>query len=927
MGSADPDNWEFDVLGPLAIRRNGRQVELAARMLRAVLVSLLLRPGEVVTAERLISHLWGAEAPPTARATLRNYVRRLRTALDSGLVQTAPEGYLLRVPHEAVDLHRFQRSIALAGRTSDPRAVKAHLTNALGLRRGPLFTGLDDLPIARDVGPAFEEQYLLAVENHAAASLSLGEHERILPALAEFTPRYPLRERLVALWMSALQRAGRRSEALEVYRRTRRQLVNELGVEPGEQLRQVHQQVLAEQDLTQGQQPLGQHVEGVRALAQLPTDIAEFTGRREELDGLRRLVADQRDGTATAVAVITGMAGVGKTRLAVHGAHSFLRDGEFTDAQLWLDLRGFDSDHEPVTPAEALERCLRFLGVPAAEIPTDEESRGALFRDRLAGKSALLLLDNAANEAQIRPLIPATPGCLVLVTSRRSLVGLTGAHVVRLSEFDREQAIGLLGTIAGEQIGQDPTVADRIAELCGDLPLAVALTGRRLRANPTWTARDLVEQLDNADRRLDRLSAGARSLRAVFDLSYLALPEQHRRLFRLLSLYPGKDFTADAASALAGIGFAEAETYLEDLADEHLLQHLTPGRYSFHDLIKPYARSSTHAEDDAEQRQEALERLFAHYIERAGAARGLLAPRLRSPIGDGTAPVYFTAHHEALAWCEAERDNLVASTRASADMGVPAAWQLPALLLSFYYLRSHWEDWRVTHRSALAAARSLADPHGEAVILRGLGVLHSDLQEFDESIRCHEQAQEIFTERADQHGMAWNLNNLGVVLVDLNRLDEADDTFQQALPLFRNCEDVYGEGICLNNLGDTQRRLNNPSRAAEHLAVAQELQRRQEDHNGLRYTLASLGDIHQDEGQYSEATGYYREAMDLSTRFGDHRATARIQSRLADALTCTGRAEDAAEAEKHRQAAAAAFEQLGDPQAGVARHTSATDEG
>ncbi|MBK1787152.1 tetratricopeptide repeat protein [Prauserella sp. ASG 168] len=900
----------------MEVRRHGELVPVRARMVRAVLVSLLLKPGQVVATETLMNHLWGREHPASARVTVRNYVRRLRIALHPELVQTSASGYVLCAPREWVDVCRFDDALRQAGHESRTTVVRERLAHALSLWRGTPMAGLGDLPVVTDEGPRLNEQYLLAVEDHAEATLALRTYEALIPRLAELAVRYPLRERLVSLWMHALRLAGRRAEALDVYLRTRNHLVSELGVEPGAELRSAHQQALAEDEPLPSGSAKSEPERGVRAHAQLPMDIEEFTGRQQELHQLRDLAQARPGGTATPIAVITGMAGVGKTRLALHSAHTLVRAGRYPDLQLWVELRGYDPDQDPVGPFEALERCLRLLGVPAGDVPPDLDSRAALFRDRLVGKKVLLILDNAVTEEQVRPLLPASTDCLVIITSRRALVELDGAHIIPLDVFSPGQAVELLSRLAGaDTISRDTAAAAEICRLCGYLPLAVALAGRRLRADRSGSAQNLVRRLNND--RLGRSSTGSRSPHAVFDLSYQALTEQQRHAFRRLSLHPGNDLTPAAAAALAGVDSASAHQLVEGLADEHLLYRNVSGRFRFHDLIKAFARDRAAIDDSPAQRQDAIQRLLGHYIHSANAARSVLTPHGRCPVPqlpDGAFEIErFADYDAALAWCEAEKDNLSAAIRVAATKPTPAAWQLPAVLLTFYYLRSHWAEWAVSHRSALAAARTLDDVRGEAVILKGLGVLWSDLHRFDESLDCHHQAHELFAELDDSNGTAWNLNNLGVMLVELDRLDEAEDTFDRALALFRASEDGYGEGICLNNLGDTRRRLGDPHRATEHLHEALEIQRRLGDNGSLRYSLATLADICCEVGNHDQAIDYYRAAITASEETGDHRTTARTQANLADALERTGRAKDAREAEHLRKNAVSTLAKLGDP--------------
>jgi DNA-binding SARP family transcriptional activator len=902
--------WEFRILGTLDVRRDEVAVPVNARMLRGVLISLLLKANQAVPAEALAGHLWGVTPPGAWKATLRNYIRRLRRLLDPDLIETVPSGYLIRIDPQSIDLTRFNELTSQAA-GEEPAVARELLGQALSLWRGKPMSDLESLPITWQEAPRLEERYLLAVEDSAEAALALNTYEHVIPDLTRLADERPTRERLIRLLMLALRAAGRPAEALAAFSRARRHLVDELGIEPGPGLQQLQQEILT----AEPEPPAG-----LNAHRRLPMDIAEFTGREAELKRLHELTTSANDGTAPVIAVIAGMAGVGKTRFAVHAAHRLTGTGRFDEIQLWSDLRGFDPDRPPVDPAETLAGFLRLLGVPAARIPVELETRAALYRDRLAGKRALVLLDNAATEEQVRPLLPGTPGCLLLVTSRRSLAGLDGAHPLLLDVLPTNEAVELVARIAGpDRAAADPLATARVVELCGHLPIAVSVAARWLRNRPKWTSQDLVDRLRDEEQRLHRLTTGNRDVHAVFDLSYQALTPVQRRMFRLLGMHPGDDFAAGSAAALLGVTSREAETLLEELVDDHLLQQSTAGRYHFHDLLRPYARHLARVEETATQQQEALHRVLTWYLHTADAARQALAQyHHRSYELHATAfPQRFSGHDQALAWCEAERVNLEAVVRAAADHGFPAiAWQLPAALITFYYLRSHWSDWITTHRIALTVTSALGEQRGQAVILRGLGVAWSDLRRYPESIECHKRAQDLFVQVGDLNGIAWNLNNLGVVYVDLDQLTDAESTFSRALELFRQTGDSHGEGICLNNLGDTERRLGHTAQAVGYLEQALDVQRQMGDQAGPRFTLASLGDVHRDTGENSMAVARYREALVVSEAVGDQRTTARVLANLGNAQEALGDNESAL---RHLRQALTIFEELGDAQADAIR--------
>ncbi|SDD11293.1 AfsR/SARP family transcriptional regulator [Actinokineospora iranica] len=908
---------EFSLLGAVEARHAGAAVDLGGRRQRALLAALLLRANSFAGVGYLAESVW--ETPPAApESNIRTYVAGLRrrfraVGADETRLATRPGGYLLTVEPGELDVVEF-RDLAAEGeralREGDFASAMAELGRALDLWRGEPLDGLGyrGAPLAAETS-RLSDLRLAVAEHHARAAIGLGRADLVVGPLRSLLAEHPFREELWAQAILALHQCGRQAEALDAFATARRRLVDELGVEPGPRLRRLHQRVLA------GTAAADAEPDEFSAHRQLPMDVAEFTGRAAELRLLRAPAPD-----TTAVYSIEGMAGVGKTRLAVHAAHR-LAD-VYDDVQLWVDLRGFDHDQEPVDPAVALEGFLRALGVPGHRIPAEPQDRAALYRHRLAGRRALVLLDNAASADQVRPLLPGTPGSLVLITSRRGLTDLDGADTVLLDVLAPDEAVGLIGRVAGaRRVADDPAAAARIAELCGHLPIAVTLAARRLQVRPMWTARNLADRLESADQRLARLSSGSRDLHSVFDLSYRALSPEQRRVFRLVGLHPGDDFAADSAAALADLPLDRVDVLLESLVDAHLLQQATIGRYHFHDLVRPYARYRAHADESGEQRRDAVSRLLTWYLHAADSARRTLAPHHRRSFEIGRfrarCPVpEFPGYQRALDWCEAECANLEAVVRAAADLRADVAWRLPSVLVTFYYLRSHWTSWLATHDVALAAARGTGERHGEAIILRGLSVAYSDLHRFDEAIACHHAAQAIFRQVGDRHGQAWNLNNLGVVHVDLDRLADAARCLTEALPLFQEIGDRHGEGICLNNLGDTYRRLGQPTRAIDYLERALSSQHRTGDQAGLRFTLTSLGDIHRDTGAHDLAIQRYSEALATARALGDQRMIGRTLVSLGHVLTEAGRPDAAA---THWRDALAIFEELGDPQAEATR--------
>jgi tetratricopeptide (TPR) repeat protein/transcriptional regulator with XRE-family HTH domain len=550
----------------------------------------------------------------------------------------------------------------------------------------------------------------------------------------------------------------------------------------------------------------------VAARAQLPMDILEFTGREGELRQLREALSPDDGATAVAVSVITGMAGIGKTRLAVHVAHELRRWFRLDDVQLYADLRGHCPDGGPADPAVTLAAFLRLLGMPGGDLPGDVNARAALYRDRMDGKRAIVVLDDAADEQQVQPLLPGSPTCRVLVTSRRMLTGLDGVRPLTLGLFSLEEALTLLATVAGgERVLAERAAAEEILRLCGYLPLAVALAARRLQARPAWALADLAELLGVEAGRLDELAVRNRAVRTVFDLSYRQLGGERRRMFRLLGLHPGHDFTAHSAAALADLRPEQARALLESLLDEHLLDQAMCGRYRFHGLMRTYAGERAGGEEAADGGIEAVRRLLVWYLHTAESASWALAPGIRRfPLDSAGVPgrlvVQFSTCGQALAWFDAEHANLAAAVRvASGHRFDLVAWRLASALLGFFRLRKHWDEWIATFTVAVCAARRLEDAAGEARLLDGLGVAYCEVGRFPESLDCFQRALSLYRRSGDRIGESQVLNNLGEYHWHRGRFEEAADHYRQSTNICRELgiDDFTGVNNLGKELGDT----------------------------------------------------------------------------------------------------------------------------
>lgn len=629
------DGLRVEILGPLRVMVDGEPVETGSETQQLLLGLLALTPNVPVTRDTLVDMLWGGQPGDRSVESLQSRVSRLRRRLepqpDSAAFEvlvTVRDGYQLTVSEAQHDLLVLRRLVARARRARDDGdlAETCRLyAEAVALWRGDPLAGLPALQSHPTV-VALGRDYRALIVEYAAAAGELGRHLDVLPLLQQLAEADPLHEAVHAALMIALAGSGQQAAALTVFDTLRRRLVAEMGADPGPELAAAYQRVLR-------QEVSRPELDPVVAQRQLPPDIVDFSGRADQL---RELWAGVTAPAALGmpITVIEGMGGVGKTRLAVHLAHRLQAGGYYGDAQLYVDLRGH-SDQPPADPATVLASFLRLLGVPAGHIPHRLDERVSLYRDRLHGKKALVLLDNAASEEQVQPLLPAGPANLVLVTSRRALA-LDGARTLPLDVMPRIEAAGLLARVVGaDRVAAAPEAVGRVVDLCGRLPLAVVLAARRLRSRSGWTVADLAGRLEDADDRLAELAAGGRRLRAVFDQSYQALTACEQRVFRLLGLHPGEDISVDAVSALAVLPPPRTRAIMDRLVDENLVA--VRGRhYRLHDLLTEYARTLLHENESERERTEALSRMLAYY--QYAAARANTMARQREPHAEPALP-------------------------------------------------------------------------------------------------------------------------------------------------------------------------------------------------------------------------------------------------------------------------------------------------
>jgi tetratricopeptide (TPR) repeat protein/transcriptional regulator with XRE-family HTH domain len=611
--------------------------------------------------------------------------------------------------------------------------------------------------------------------------------------------------------------------------------------------------------------------------AQLPADVVEFTGRRAELEELDQVLAgaSQRP-AAVVISAIAGTAGVGKTALAIHWAHRVT--DLFPDGQLFVNLHGY-APGAPVSPLQALAQLLQGLGVAADQVPTEEQPAVGLYRSLLAGRRVLVLLDNVRNADQVRPLVPGSPGCLVLVTSRDRLAGLSATHSARRLTLDvlpPEEAVSLLAGVLGRaRVAAEPEAVAQLAEVCGFLPLALRIAAANLACHPERSIAGYVAELRAGDR-LGGLAvdgdAGV-AVRAAFDCSLAALDPPARRVFRLLGLVPGATVTLPAAAALAAVPEGQAARLLERLAGAHLIELRGPGRYGLHDLLRCYAREQAEQEDSQAERTAALGRLLGWYLQTADAAGRLLYPeRLRLPVpaADPELPgVEFAERAGALAWLDAERANLVAAVEHAADQGPrPSAWLLADALRGYFWQSRQMVDWLAVARASLAAATAEGDRQAQAAAERTLGDACECLGDYDRAAGHYRRALPLARQAGWLEGEAVILSDIGELLAELGQLQRAADCLAQALALHRRTGYKAGQATVLDYLGDVERALGRPAQAVEHLVQALALHREIGSRSGQAADLSNLGEAYRDVGQLDRAQQHLTEALALSRELG-----------------------------------------------------------
>ncbi|MBQ1091719.1 BTAD domain-containing putative transcriptional regulator [Streptomyces sp. B93] len=932
----------FSVLGPLRAWLGDTELALGSPQQRAVLALLLLRRGRAVSLDDLVDGVWDDDPPPGAVPVLRTYVSRLRRLLEpdrapgrpSRTVVSLGDGYALGGRDTvASDLDRFEDQVHRAGlrqAAGDHRTAAQLLRAALDLWRGTPLAGVPG-PYARSERTRLEARHLHVQEAWLRAELALGRHSAVLPDLVALRDAHPLREDVCELLMLALYRCERQAEALEVYATARRTLVEELGVEPGPSLRALHARVLAgdpaTDDLpaTDGPPADGEPTDPaprtpVVYTSQLPADLPTFTGRRAELDRVARLLPAEGCPDTAVVALVDGMAGAGKTTLAVHWAHRVAH--RFPDGSLFVNLRGHDREGS-LDPADALTVFLVALGTAPDSIPDGLDARAALYRSVLADRRVLIVLDNGRDADQVRPLLPGTAGCLTIVTSRNRLSGLVvgqGAHPFTLGLPTAAEAREMLTRRLGAaRVEAEPEAADDIVGLCARLPLTLAVVAARAAHHPEFRLTDIAGELRESHGSLDAFTGGevGTDVRAVFSWSYRALPEESAGLFRVLSLHPGPDIGTAAASALAGVPRSRARALLAGLTGASLLTERAPGRFVFHDLLRAYAAEIAAAEDTGDRRRQALLRMHDHYLHTAHHAASALDPlrRMLPPPGATTdsAALRFNDRKNATAWLRTERYVLRAVVEHAAAHGFhDHAWRTAYALDVYFNRLGFWQDLKEINTVALEAARAVGDLTGEAYSLCGLGFAHAQLHHVGEALASQERALELFEKSGDLLGQAHTRRALGYRANRTGAYGVALGHYDRARELYRAGHDPGGEASVLNQVAWTYILMGEHDRALERCERGIALYHEIGEAYGEASTRDTLGYALHQLGRYEAAVGCFEASAALFREIGDRYLEADVLRHLGASCRALG---DLGAARAAWRGALALLEEVAHPEA------------
>lgn len=915
-GSADQSgraDVRFKILGPIEVENGSTPVRIPPGRQPIILGALLLEPNRVVSIDRLIDVVWDEKPPATARTQVQICVSALRHMFtDLGVpqpIETRPPGYLLRVAEGQIDSQAFAALVASADRAQREGQLEEAvglLRKALALWRGPALGGVPGA-VLRSAAVRLDEARLNAHETCLGLELRLGRHHLLIGELGSLVEEHPLREGLRGQLMTALYRSGRSAEALEVYRTGREMLVDELGMEPGEELRQLETAILNEDHglrlerqepvaAAESRAPVSPH--------QLPTDTVDFTGREELIQQAEEaLLEDASNGHSQAVrvVVITGKAGIGKTALAVHVAHR-IAERRFADGQLFCNLAGMQRDS--VSPLEVLGRFLRALGIPGSAIPDGLDERAEMYRSLLSGRQLLVVLDDAASVRQVTPLLPGSGSCAVIVTSRMRLTEIPGARVLDVNLLAPDKGLALLGAVVGRQrVVGEATAAMALVRMVGGLPLALRIVAARLAARPHWSLASMVGRLADERRRLDELAHGDLMVRASLRLTYEGLEPRDAHLFRLLGLLPEGSIPAWAAGALLDEDPMQCATRLERLVDMQLLDVTGVDldgqpRYGLHAIIRLFAREELATKEETPIRREALERVLGGWLALAEQMRrrvyGSDLAVLRGTAGRWQATGIHATPVDPMSWFEAEGAHLIASVSQAIDEELDElAWDLAVCLTTLFERGSYHTEWEQTHERALELMRRTGNRRGEASLLCSLGSLYIARRQKVAAFGVLEPALQLFEELGDIHGLAMTRRNLGVIEYTEGSKEAAAEHYAAALEGFRVVGDVLNQAYMLSKQAQVSSDAGNHRWATDQLGEALEMVREVGCRRVEAQVLWSLGENLKRQRRFDEADIVLSTVLDLVRAQNDLEGEGIISHALGVVRGNLGRREEA----------------------------------
>ena len=947
------ESLRVGVLGPVRAWLSGRELPTGPPRQQAVLGMLAMRANRVVSRDELVDAVWGQQAPASAEGGVHTYVAGLRRVLEPGRSRRGPSqvlasagaGYVLRLDAGQVDAVVFERSLQHGRRlriSGDLNGAIAALEVALGEWHGSAFAGVPG-PFAGAERVRLAELRSAAAEERAEVLLDLGRHEQAVPELAALVAEHPLRERMRGLLMIALYRCGRQADALQAFHEARQVLDDELGIDPGPELSRVHLQILAlDPDL---EAPGGDRAPAPAAAspspvpdpapAQLPLEAPGFSGRHAELERMLRVagLAPGDDAAspgalspgAVQIIAITGTAGVGKTTLAIRFARQASK--RFPDGQLYVNLRGFDPSGSATSPDDALRYFLDALAVPPQRMPADLEARAGLFRSMVDGKRVLIVLDNARDSDQVRPLLPGSPGSLVVVTSRSQLTGLVaaeGATPLSLDVLTEDEAHELLGRRLGpEVVAAEPEPAAELIALCARLPLALGVAAGRAATRPGLSLAALAAELRDTRNRLEALEVGdaATDVRAVLSWSYEQLSEPAARMFRLLGLHPGPDVSVPAAASLAGVARSDATAALRELTRTHVVAEHQPGRYAFHDLLRAYAFHQAEIEDSEADRNAAARRCLDHYLHTAHAG-AVQSNRIRKPLdlappAPGAVPEEFSGRGQALAWFDAESPVMLGLfTQAISSGNDEHVWQIAWTLSPFLYRRNRWHEGIGIQRQSLRAAQRLGDPVGLGHAHYELGRMLINLGDFGGAQPHLAEALEVVSRLGDRASQATVHQGFAALFEQQGRYAQAMVHAREALRIIEEIGPVTALASIENGVGWLYAHLGHNGEALMYCQRALEFWREIGYRGGEADTLDSLGYAHSRMNDFQQAAECYSQAVEIYHEIGDRFHEAGSHIGLGDAQLHAG---DPAAARKNWEQALAILESIPHPDAEQAR--------